>query len=45
MSKKAWNPYYTYRLKLEKLKKKTWQLVVFARVLLFLDIILHHYLW
>lgn len=38
------NRYYAYRLKLEKLKLSTWRLVVIARVLLFLDIIIH-YLW
>ena len=43
MSKKVRRPYYTYRLKLEKLKGKTWQLVVIARIILFLNIILHHY--
>ena len=44
MNKKVTNPYYAYRLKLEKLKGKTWQLVVIARLILFLDILLHH-LW
>jgi hypothetical protein len=36
--------YFSYRLKLEKLKQKTWQLVIFARLMLFL-VILASYYW
>jgi len=37
------NCYYTYRIRLEKLKQETWQLIVIARVLLFLAAIVHHF--
>ena len=34
----------SYRLKLEKTKQKTWQLIIFARFMLFL-VILASYFW
>jgi hypothetical protein len=36
--------YYSYRIKLEKLKQKTWQLIVIARALLLLILVLVRYL-
>jgi hypothetical protein len=33
--------YYSYRLKLEKLKQKTWVLVIVSRVLFFLILIVN----
>jgi hypothetical protein len=36
--------YYTYRIRLEKLKQKTWRLIVLARVLLLLILVISHYL-
>lgn len=41
MSSKGLRPYYKYRLKLEKLKSKTWQLIVIARIILFLELLVH----
>lgn len=43
MNNKGLRPYYLYRLKLEKLKQKTLQLIVIARILLFLEMIFHHF--
>jgi hypothetical protein len=34
--------YYSYRIRLEKLKHKTWRLVVYARILLFLVIVVSY---
>jgi hypothetical protein len=36
--------YYSYRIRLEKLKQKTWTLIVIARLLFFLAILVVHYL-
>jgi hypothetical protein len=36
--------YYTRRINLEKMKQKTWFLVVLARFLFFLAILASHYL-
>jgi hypothetical protein len=33
------NPYYSYRIRLEKLKQKTWMLVVLARFLVVLALV------
>jgi hypothetical protein len=38
------NQYYSYRIRLEKLKQKTWRLVVMARLILLLIIVIDHYL-
>jgi len=35
--------YYLYRIRLEKLKQKTWYLVVLARFLVFLAALVTHY--
>ena len=40
MNNNARKAYYTYRIKLEKLKHKTLQLVVIARLLLVLSLLL-----
>jgi hypothetical protein len=34
--------YYSYRIRLEKLKQKTWFLVVLARILFFLVMLFTH---
>jgi hypothetical protein len=39
---KSINRYYFYRIRLEKLKHKTWRLVVYARILLFLVIVVSY---
>jgi hypothetical protein len=36
--------YYSFRIRLEKLKQKTWQLVVIARLILLLILVINHYL-
>jgi hypothetical protein len=36
--------YYSYRIRLEKLKQKTWVLIVFSRVLFFLALLVNCYL-
>ncbi|MDR3605866.1 MAG: hypothetical protein P4M08_00635 [Oligoflexia bacterium] len=36
--------YYSYRVQLEKLKIKTWFLIVLARLLFFLALLVTHYL-
>jgi hypothetical protein len=36
--------YYSYRIKLEELKQRTWLLVVLARVLLLLSVLVTRYL-
>jgi hypothetical protein len=36
--------YYTYRIRLEKLKQKTWQLVVIARLIQLLILVAIRYL-
>jgi hypothetical protein len=36
--------YYTYRIKLEKLKQKTWTLKILARILFMLVTLVLHYL-
>jgi hypothetical protein len=35
--------YYLYRIRLEKLKHKTWLLIVLVRVLVFLAALVAHY--
>ena len=37
------NSYYSYRIKLEKAKQKTWILVVLARLLFILGIVITSY--
>jgi hypothetical protein len=36
--------YYSYRIKLEKLKQKTWWLIVLSRLLVFLGLLVTCYL-
>jgi hypothetical protein len=38
------NKYYTYRIRLEKLKQKTWQLIVIARLIQLLVLVAIRYL-
>ncbi|MDR3606089.1 MAG: hypothetical protein P4M08_01765 [Oligoflexia bacterium] len=38
------NQYYAYRIRLEKLKQKTWRLVVLSKFLLLLALLVTHYL-
>jgi hypothetical protein len=44
MNKDGSTRYYSYRIRLEKLKQKTWYLIVLARLLLFLALVIAHYL-
>jgi hypothetical protein len=38
------NPYYSYRIRLEKLKQRTWLLKAVARLLVFLALVIVRYL-
>jgi len=38
------NNQYAYRIRLEKLKQKTWRLIILARIILFLSLVIVRYL-